>query len=160
MYIILLEKDMDNSVIYYGRFFEKEEDARNFCEKMNDYIRYLDLSSALYRYTYDKVDPLDGIDITPSLNINVWINKNTNNAKITAYMRLGGEEELLEETPLTQDDVMVHQIPGLYSFEFCMKIDINKKLDDYSEEIKNKAKELSSKLLDYEPETITIEYSI
>jgi len=159
MYIVLLEKDMDNSVIYYGSF-EKEEDARKFCEKMNDYIKYLGLSSVLYRYIYDKVDPLDGIDIIPLLDINVWINKNTNSAGINTCMRLGGEKELIEETPLTQDDVMAHQIPGIYSFEFCIKIDINKKLDDYSEEIKNKAKELSSKLLDYEPETITIEYSI
>ena len=157
MYIVSLEKVMDNSITYYGSF-EKEEDARNFCEKMNDYIEYLNLSSILYRYIYDKVDPLDNADNIPLLNIDVCINKNNNNAKINAYMRLG-VKELSEESQLSQDDVMV-QIPGLYSFEFCVKLDINKKLDDYTEELKNKAKELSSKLLGYEPETVDVYYSI
>lgn len=156
MYIVLLEKVMDNySTFYYGSF-EKEEDARNFCEKMNDYVKYLKMSTVLYRYTYDKVDNLDDIDIIPLLNIEVCINKNNNTASIHAYMKLG-EESLVEEQ-LTQDDVFKWQIPGKYSFEFYVKIDTTKELDDYTEELKNKAKELSSKLLGYEPETVELSY--
>ena len=128
---------------------------------MNGYIKYLTLSSVLYRYTYDKVDPLDGVDIIPLLNVKVSNNKNKNNAIIYAYMKLGGEEDLLETTQLNQDDIMIHSlVPEVYSFKFCMKIDTTKNLDDYTEEIKNKVKELSSKLLDYEPETVDVNYNI
>lgn len=160
MYIVYLEKVMDNSIIYYG-YFEKEEDAKKFCEKMNACVKYLTLPSVLYRYTYDKVDPLDGVVIIPLLNIDVCINKNISNARINAYIKCGDENLLLiDETQLTQDDVMVHQIPGVYSFEFYVKLDTTKKLDEYTEELENKAKELSVRLLGYEPKTATVEYSV
>ena len=160
MYIVSLEKAMDDSTIHYG-FFEKEEDARKFCEKMNGYIKYLTLSSVLYRYTYDEVNPLDNVDIIPLLNINVCINKNINNARINVYMKLGDQVLLsIDDSQLTQEDIFAHSIPGVYSFEFYVKLDTTKNLDDYTEELKNKAKELSSKLLDYKPETVTVEYFV
>ena len=39
MYIVYLEKVMDNSTVYYGSF-EKEKDAINFCKK-NEWIHQI-----------------------------------------------------------------------------------------------------------------------